>query len=196
MGDLQTMSTSQPTVVIIGPSGSGKSSVVRGLADRGLVRVHPTWTTRPRRADEQHGSPEHRFVSERAFDDLEASGFFLDTVAMFGLPHRYGLAPVPAPVPGRIDLVMLRAPLIQRFAAFAPQMLVYQIEDTADRVHQRLLRRDCGREDLVARLADNRREVALGRRIADRVFVNEGRLEALVDSVGGALRGDVEGKAA
>jgi hypothetical protein len=154
------------------------------------VRVHPTWTTRPRRRDELEGSPEHQFVSEAAFDALDAAGFFLDTIAMFGLPHRYGLPSVPPPVRGTVDLVMLRAPLIERFATFVPELLVYQVEDTADRMCQRLLERDCGPEDLVARLDDNRRELALGRRLAHRVFANDGALDDIVDAVQGALQRD------
>src|SRR3954451_2133494 len=103
----------RPVVVFIGPSGSGKSTVVRELADRGLVTVHPTWTTRPRRQDEQAGSLEHRFVSDAEFDRLCERGFFLETVTLFGLPYRYGLPPVGSPrATGALDAVMLRAPLV------------------------------------------------------------------------------------
>src|SRR6476660_9759614 len=42
----------QSLLVFIGPSGSGKSTIVRTLVERRVVTVHPTWTTRPRRADE------------------------------------------------------------------------------------------------------------------------------------------------
>src|SRR4051812_28800945 len=114
----------RPVVVFIGPSGSGKSTVVRELADRGLVTVHPTWTTRPRRADEQQGSLEHRFVSDDEFDELCRRKFFIDTVSLFGLAYRYGLPPLddgsagatsPALHAAPVDAVMLRAPLVDRF---------------------------------------------------------------------------------
>src|SRR5215210_1953237 len=94
------MTSSLPLLVIIGPSGSGKSSATRLLVNRGLVRVHPTWTTRPRRSDEHFGSPEHRFV---------------DDVTLFGLPYRYGLPPIRRSNDLRADVVMLRAPLVERF---------------------------------------------------------------------------------
>src|SRR5262245_1110257 len=103
-----------PVVAIIGGSGSGKSSVVRELHRRGLVNVHPTWTTRPRRGDETGGSLEHRFVTDKGFDRLEADGCFCDTVAMFGLPYRYGLPARRRRVPGRVDVVMVRAQLVDR----------------------------------------------------------------------------------
>src|SRR5260370_22327313 len=79
-----------PVLVLIGPSGSGKSTVVRALADSGTVLVHPTWTTRPRRADEGRGSPEHRFVSEATFDRLDRACFFIESVSIFGRPAPFG----------------------------------------------------------------------------------------------------------
>jgi len=181
----------RPVLVVIGPSASGKSSVVRALHDRGLVRLHPTWTTRPRRSDEIAGSPEHRFVSDEGFDDLAGSGFFLDTVTLFGLPHRYGLPPVAMSTEGPLDVVMLRAPLVARFARFVPNHLVYQIESEPEEGRDRLLERGCIGAELAGRLVDNDREVACGRRIADRVFVNDGDLDGLVEAVVAALLVDV-----
>lgn len=183
-------SGSRPVLVIIGPSASGKSSLVRSLHQRGLVKVHPTWTTRPRRHDEVAGAPEHRFVSEEVFDDLAAQGFFLDTVQLFGLPYRYGLPPLTPSSAGPLDVVMLRAPLVARFARFVPHHLVYQIEGDPERTSDRLVGRGCSPVELAGRLIDNDREVRCGRRMADRVFVNDGPLDALVHAVAAALRSD------
>lgn len=183
--------TARPVLVIIGPSGGGKSTVVRTLAGRGVVRVHPTWTTRPRRADEAGGSPEHRFVSDEEFDDLCARGFFLDTVSLFGLPYRYGLPALDTAEDGPLDAVMLRAPLVGRFTAVFPHHLVYQIEDLPDRLEARLRERETAPADRTARLSDNVREVDSGRLVAHRVFVNSGSLEGLADAVSIALRKDL-----
>src|SRR5437016_504890 len=77
------MTTNDPSLLVfIGPSGAGKSSVVRGLADRGVIAVHPTWTTRPRRRDEREGSIEHHFVTESEFLRRRDDGFFLHSVSM------------------------------------------------------------------------------------------------------------------
>jgi guanylate kinase len=187
----QAQPNPRPVVVVIGPSGSGKSRIVRELHSRRLVTVHPTWTTRPRRHDEAEGSLEHRFVSDAVFDDLDARGFFLDTVAPFGLRHRYGLPPVAASSRGPIDLVMLRAPLVARFARFVPNHVVYQIESSPDCMRERLMERGCDPLELAARLIDNDRELSLGRRIADRVIANDGPFSVVVEIVAAALRTDV-----
>jgi guanylate kinase len=170
-------------LVIIGPSGSGKSTVVRTLADRGIVRVHPTWTTRPRRDDEGVGSPEHVFVTETEFAGLAARGFFIDTVTMFGLPFRYGLPPIVRSSDGRRDLVMLRAPLVARLARVYPDITVVQIEDTPRRTEARLRARGGSPADTIARLIDNERERSAGRAIADHVFVNDSTPGELADRI-------------
>src|SRR3954451_6553773 len=136
-----------PMIAVIGPSGSGKSSLVRELDRCGLVRLHPTWTTRPRRADESDGSAEHRFVSEEEFDALEAKGFFLATASLFGLPWRYGLPHVAAPAGERADLVMLRAPVVERVRRQLGLGVVIQVVDEPARVAHRLRARGSGVDD-------------------------------------------------
>jgi len=178
-----------PILVVIGPSGSGKSSAVGTLAARGVLRLHPTWTTRPRRPDEQGDDGTHRFVDDAAFDQLSARGFFLDTVELFGLPYRYGLPPIAAAGDGRVDAVMLRAPLVERFQAVVTHRpsRVVQIEDGRERLRARLEARATSPEDLAARLADNEAEVALGRRVADVVLVNDATLPQLADRLARAV---------
>lgn len=70
---LSSAGSAHPVLVVIGPSGSGKSSLVQALAKTGEIAVHPTWTTRPPRADECEGCVEHRFFSEQAFAELRAA---------------------------------------------------------------------------------------------------------------------------
>lgn len=180
----------RPLLVFIGPSGSGKSSVVRALVERGVIRVHPTWTTRPRRSDETAGSPEHRFVSEKQFLALRRDGLFLDAVQMFGLPHWYGLPAIDTADTGVVDAVMLRAPLIARLREHYPDPVVYQIEATAGVLEERLGERRYGSEELRARLADNDAEQRAGREIADRRFSSDRALDTVADDVARAVRED------
>jgi len=182
----------QSLLVFIGPSGSGKSTIVRTLVERRVVTVHPTWTTRPRRADEAAGSVEHRFVSESEFLRLRDQGFFLHAVQMFGLPYWYGLPTIDWSDGPAIDALMLRAPLVPvlRAAYPGPDHVVYQIEASLRLVDARLAARAYSPDELEARLADNERERDAGRRVAHRFFFNDQSLAAIVDDIERAVRED------
>jgi hypothetical protein len=82
---------------------------------------------------------------------------------------------------------MLRAPLVERFTEHVPDLTVYQIADTADRIRARLLARGTSPADIAARLLDNQTEVEAGRHIAHRTFVNDGSLDELAGNVAAAL---------
>jgi guanylate kinase len=181
----------RPLFIVIGPSASGKSTAVRRLHERGVVHVHPTWTTRPRRHDESAGSLEHRFVNDSFFDELETADFFLGTVTLPGLPYRYALPKVTVSDHGPIHTVMARAPFLDLFAPHFADSLVYEIDDTLDRARQRLVERGSDATEIEARLAGHRAEVEAGRELASRCFVNDGTLDELVDAIAAALRVDV-----
>ena len=174
-------------LVFIGPSGSGKSTVARELHRRGLIAVTPSWTTRPRRPDEADGSIEHRFVNEEEFDDLESAGFFVETVAMFGLPHRYGLPPVEAAAGGVVPAVIVRAPLLPLVARHFRDSVVYQVEDSYQEARDRVAARGMTESDLGTRLTEYDQERDQGRRHACRLFVNAGSPDALVADVAAAV---------
>ena len=188
---VETIPMPRPVLVVIGPSASGKSTAVRELSRRGIVRVHPTWTTRAPRPDEREGALEHRFVTDAVFDELEAAGFFLGTVSLPGLPFRYAL-PRPELVPdGPVDAIMARAPFIELFATYFPDPLVYQIEDSTEHAHARLLERGTSADEVAARLLGHDQEIESGRAFAHRTFINDGTLEGLVDAMTSALRRDI-----
>jgi guanylate kinase len=74
--------------VLSSPSGAGKSTIARMIleADDG-IGLSVSATTRPIRAGEEDGEDYH-FVSNEEFDELIASGAFLEWAHVFG--HRYG----------------------------------------------------------------------------------------------------------
>jgi guanylate kinase len=75
-------------VVIAAPSGTGKTTLVHALVDRndGVVFALSA-TTRPPRAAERH-ERDYRFVDDATFDELAASGAFLEWAKVHS--HRYG----------------------------------------------------------------------------------------------------------
>jgi ribose 1,5-bisphosphokinase PhnN len=177
----------QPVLVLVGPSGAGKSTLVAALARLGVVSVHPTWTTRPPRPHEVAvGCPEHRFVSDRRFDQLAGAGFFTDAVRPFGGAHRYGLPPLPRRPAGspatveRIDTVLLRATYLDRVAAELDPMVVYQVEAPPAVLAARLAARGTDPADIRARVAFDAEDSAIGRCWADRILANEGTPDSLV----------------
>jgi guanylate kinase len=79
-----------PLIVISGPSGVGKSTIVRALLDD---KTLPLWrsvsaTTRPPRAGEVHGR-EYFFWSPEQFEKAKAEGKFLEFAEVHG-KHSYG----------------------------------------------------------------------------------------------------------
>ncbi len=78
-------------VVISGPSGVGKSTVVAEVlqccGDR--VRLSISATTRPPRAGEQEGT-DYYFLSDEEFARRRTAGEFLECAEVFGRGHWYG----------------------------------------------------------------------------------------------------------
>lgn len=78
-------------VIISGPSGVGKSTIVRELVRRfpSRLRLSVSATTRPPRPGETDGR-EYYFLSEQAFARRRDSGDFLECFEVFGRGHWYG----------------------------------------------------------------------------------------------------------
>ena len=75
-------------VVITAPSGTGKTTVIRELIERGSrLRYSVSATTRPRRSAEVHGS-DYFFFSEQEFDEKLEKGLFAEWAEVHG--YRYG----------------------------------------------------------------------------------------------------------
>ena len=94
-------------VVISGPSGAGKDSVLLGLRERKLpIHFTVTATTRPRREVDPADDQFLNFLSEEAFDRLLAEDGLLEHAQVYG--YRYGVpkAPVQEALKRGQDVVM------------------------------------------------------------------------------------------
>src|SRR3989344_5418649 len=75
-------------VLLIGPSGVGKSVILRALRERHQDLVFPrSATTRPRREGE--GDDLYQFVGDEEFDRLDERGELLESAVVHG-GARYG----------------------------------------------------------------------------------------------------------
>ncbi len=81
-------------VVITGPSGVGKDTLVRELQRRRGEALHVavTATTRPPRPGERHGV-HYYFLSPQEFESMLAQGELLENAVVYG--HRYGVPRAP-----------------------------------------------------------------------------------------------------
>jgi guanylate kinase len=78
-------------IVLSGPSGVGKSTVLRRLLDRypDRLRLSVSATTRPPRPGEQ-GGVDYHFLTADEFARRLADGEFLEACEVFGRGHWYG----------------------------------------------------------------------------------------------------------
>jgi len=80
--------------VIAAPSGAGKTSLVKALLERRPeLHVSISYTTRPKRPNEQHGR-EYYFISVPEFQELIAHGQFLEHAQVFDNFYGTGRRPV------------------------------------------------------------------------------------------------------
>jgi guanylate kinase len=178
-------------LVVIGPSGVGKSTLFAPLRQEGLVRLVPSWTTRKSRHYEDPANADHVFVDDDAFTEREQAGFFLETVQLFGLEARYGLPRAALEDDGKsIRALMMRAMLMQRISHYFPAHIVYQVEAPRARVEAHLRARLERDGDIGSRLASFDDELQMGRRLAHRVIDNSGAPEVTLAQLRDWLRED------
>jgi guanylate kinase len=84
-------STTSRLLVLSGPSGVGKSTVLRRLLERhpGRLRLSVSATTRPPRPSERDGV-DYYFLSPEEFARRRQAGEFLESCEVFGRGHWYG----------------------------------------------------------------------------------------------------------
>ncbi len=165
------LSESEKILILIGPSAVGKSTIINSLYNYNLIDVTPIWTTRAKRTNEYTNTPEHKFVSDLEFDQLKVNNYFLETVSHFGL-QRYGVSKIISPRQNHLPTIILRADYVSLFQKHYANTVVYQIECSYQDAKNRLIKRELSKNEIDARMKEFNKELKLGSKIADSIFMN------------------------
>jgi len=162
-------------IVVSGPSGVGKGTVVRGvLAARPDLSLSVSATTRTPRPGEEDGV-HYRFLTDAEFDRLVEEGAFLEWAEVFG--RRYGTLAADvarARAEGRdviLEIDVQGAAVVRERAPDA--VLVFLQPPSEEELRRRLAERGTETEEaLERRLAEARREMSESSRF-DHVVIND-----------------------
>jgi len=171
-------------VVVSGPSGVGKSTVVEGVLEHPGAAFSVSATTRDARPGEIDGE-DYWFVEESAFDELIADRRLLEWAEYGG--HRYG-TPL-EPVLDRIaagehvvlDIENLGAHQVK--AAYPDSVLVFILPPSLEELQRRLRSRgDTSEDDILRRLGVAAEQIDDAAATFDHIVVNED-LETAISQV-------------
>ncbi len=177
----------QPLLIVIsGPSGVGKDSVVQGMKRHGLsVHFVVTATTRPRRENEVNGK-DYFFVSKEEFARMIENDELLEYAIVYndykGIPKQQVRE---ALVSGQDVVMRVDVQGAESIRKLAPEaVLVFLTTQNEEELVARLkLRQTETAEELALRIATARQELKRAGEF-DYVVVNaDGRLEETVDTV-------------
>lgn len=162
-------------LVVSGPSGVGKSSVVDGLLEETGAAFSVSATTRPPRSGEVDGEDYH-FVSPAAFDRLIDDGELLEWAEYGG--YRYGTprAPVLEHLEAGENVVLdiENNGAHQVKAAFPEAVLVFIVPPSIDELERRLRSRgDTSDEAVRKRLSVAESQIADAEGSFDHLVVND-----------------------
>ena len=181
------LSTGPLLVVISGPSGAGKDSVLTRLRERHLpFHYTVTATTRPKREVNPADHEFLRFLSEEEFERLLAEDGLLEHANVYGFRYGVPKAPVKEALEAGKDVVVRvdiqGAASIKKIAPGA--LLVFLAPPSVEELEQRLRqRRQDGEDALRKRLDAAARELEAASTF-DHVIVNErDRLDDAVDQL-------------
>lgn len=177
-------------LVLAGPSGVGKGTIVRELLERDPSLWYSiSATSRPPRPGEVDGR-DYRFLSRPDFESLVAEGGFLEWFDVYGDLKGTPRAPVQKHLGAGGDVLLeidVQGALAVR-EAFPEAVLVFVRPPSRKAQRERLERRGTDTPETIdRRLAEAEAEEALADRF-DAVVVND-RLEPAVEQVAAILTG-------
>lgn len=170
-------------LVVSGPSGVGKSTVVRALIDRRDLYFSVSATTRLPRPGEQNGV-DYRFLTTEEFEELRSRGELLEWATYSG--HLYGTPR--APVLERLengDDVLLDIEVqgaMQVKEAFPESITIFLAPPSMEELERRLRARgDTSDEDVERRLEIARWQTQVASERFDHLVRNDEVSEAVTE---------------
>lgn len=179
-------------VVISGPSGVGKTSILREVLRRTGAVFSVSATTRAPAAGERDGS-DYYFIDRETFQRWVDERRFIEVAQVFGR-NWYGTPREPVErqlADGKIVVLDIDVQGAAEVKKYMPECLaIFILPPSEDELHRRL--RDRGREDddaIARRFAEARKEIAFAREtgIYDR-FVTNADLGPAIDEVERTIR--------
>jgi guanylate kinase len=142
-------------LVVSGPSGVGKSSVVEALNDRMQFHFSVSWTTRMRRPGETNGI-DYVFVERDEFEQSIASGGFLEWAEysghLYGTPRKQVLSHIDVGEDVLLDIENDGAGQVKH--SYPEAVLVFILPPSLDELERRLRHRgDTAEADIKKRLS-------------------------------------------
>lgn len=160
------------TWFVSGISGSGKSTVVHALRERGYARI-PNVVTRPRRPEESEH--ENVFVTEAEFDRMEAAGSLFHPHMTNGVRHAMRISDITSMTEGaRPSYLDKSVPsvidLIRAYPRLGTNTFVYLLPPSFEELYRRISERESqpGREHALTeeQLADRFEEEIVQMRLS------------------------------
>jgi guanylate kinase len=172
-------------LVVSGPSGSGKSSIVKELLDRLDIDFSVSATTRLPRPGERHGG-HYTFVSRRDFEEMIDNGELLEWAIYNNRFYGTPAGPIEdALASGRDILLEIEIQGARQVRQHRPDAVMFFIAPPSmDELENRLRRRgDTSEEDIEDRMEIAESEMAEAPSLFDHVIVNENLEQAVEEMV-------------
>jgi guanylate kinase len=170
-------------LVVSGPSGSGKSSIVRELVDSLGLEYSVSATTRLPRPGERHGV-HYNFISRRDFEAMIENGELLEWAIYNNRYYGTPLAPIEETLADQRDILLeIEIQGARQVRDRMPEAVMFFIAPPdLEELERRLRRRgDTSEEDIEDRLEIARAEMAEAPELFDHIIVNDNLEQAIAE---------------